>query len=404
MLDIYKEAINMNSSEANLLPDIDVLNSSFTLNAYNIQKLEISNKIRDLGFLQNNNYKATRFINELQRIVKNTQIEQSIMNSYFDDILEFYSGSQSVEYSNNWRSIFELFLLLANDKKRARSLFRIIKSEINHLDFSYLNDDEVYEKKKIFLLKRMKKDLKEKLNIAVALSTSLDAKFSLNEKIRLLAQIFRTSNMLNHTLVSYPLINYSKLESFPLMASYVSSFNERTKYFEFYEFKLKWTPRYINAIEFFIANFLNELCNKNHLSIDPNVIFNKFVKHNNLGTYLENPFGFYKSSNEQNKAHMAANYFLNITDYAGINPKVALVNTKIQEEDVLSTLDDPKSLLTTEYKIKLFKILNIAKEEKVNVLVFPEFYLPIALIIYIGIFALKNKISILTGIDYLTFN
>ncbi len=124
LLDIYKDAINTNSSEANLLPDLDVLKSSFTLNAYNIQNLEISNKIRDLGFLQNNNYKATRFINELQRIVKNTRIEQSIMNNYFDDILEFYSGSQSVEYSNNWRSIFELFLLLANDKERARTLFR----------------------------------------------------------------------------------------------------------------------------------------------------------------------------------------------------------------------------------------------------------------------------------------
>jgi len=253
-------------------------------------------------------------------------------------------------------------------------------------------------------LKRLKKDLKEKLNIAVALATSLDANFSLNGKIRLLAQIFRTSNMLNHTLVSYPLINYSKHESFPLVGLAMSALSTKGQNaFELEEFKLKWTPRYINAIEVFMANFLYGFCNKNHLSIDPNVIFNRFVKYNNLGAYLEDSFCFHETSDDQNKAHMVANYLFHIIDNANINPKVALVNTKVKEEDVLSTLDDPTSLLTIKYKTKLFKILNTAKEEQVNILVFPEFYLPTAWLIDIAIFAIKNKISIVTGIQYLTF-
>lgn len=93
LLDIYAETIHMNSSEANLLPDTDVLSSSFTNTAYNIQNLDISNKIRELGFLRNNNYNATRFVNALLRLVKNTHVSNDVMNQYFEQIEEFYQGS-----------------------------------------------------------------------------------------------------------------------------------------------------------------------------------------------------------------------------------------------------------------------------------------------------------------------
>lgn len=111
----------MNSSETNLLPDTDVLSSSFTNTAYNIKNLDISNKIRELGFLRNNNYNATRIVNALLRLVKNTYVNEKEMDQYFEQIEEFYQGSQSVEYSNNWRSLFELYLL-CNENKRARKL------------------------------------------------------------------------------------------------------------------------------------------------------------------------------------------------------------------------------------------------------------------------------------------
>lgn len=402
LLDIYAEIINMNSSEANLLPDVDVLNSSFIRSAYNIKNIEISNKIRDLGFLQSNNYNATKFINGLQRIVKNTNMEKSKVEGYFDEILEFYSGSQSLEFSNNWRAIFELFLL-ANDKIRARLLFRNIKAEIEKLTFESLNEEEVYEKQKRTLIKRLKENLNDKLYIAAALATSLDANFSNKSKVRTLARAFRTSNMLNHTLVSYPLINYSKLESFPLInpaLSFTSSQGENI--FLLDEFKLRWTPRYINALEFFIANFLYGFSNKKHLIRDPNEIFNKFVQHNNLGQYLENPFKFSSTSKAEKENHMAENFLFSIRDNARTDPKIALVNTKIKENDVLSSLVHPMSQLTIENKTRLYRILNTAKEESADILIFPEFYFPIAWLMDVATFSVKNKISIVTGLQYLT--
>ena len=95
LLDIYAETIHMNSSEANLLPDTEVLSSSFTNIAYNIKNFDISNKIRELGLLRNNNYNATKFVNALLRLVKNTNIGGEMIKEYFDQIEEFYHQCQT---------------------------------------------------------------------------------------------------------------------------------------------------------------------------------------------------------------------------------------------------------------------------------------------------------------------
>lgn len=400
LLDIYAETIQMNSSESNLLPDVDILSSSFAKNAYNIQNLEFSNKIRDLGFLQNNNYKATRFINLLQRLIKNTTIDPITTSNYLDQIEEFYCGSQSVEYFNNWRAIFELFLL-SGDRNRVHNFYVKTQEEIKKLNFMDLVEDEVYERTKRKLIDKLKQDLNKKLKIAAALATSLDYNFSTNISVRSLAKCFRESNMLNHNMVAYPLLNYSLIQNIPLTGSNLSTLmKDSNSAFELDRFKLKWSPRYINSIEFYIANFLYVFHDKSKMAADPNIIFNKFVKYNNLGSYLIDPFETKKCAN----AGGSINYLLRIKDYASRNPKVALVNTNITESEVLSTLTTPDKNLTIENKFRLFKILNTAKGEKVDILVFPEFYFPTSWLMDIAMFAIKNKITIVTGLQYLTYN
>ena len=85
------------------------------------------------------------------RLVKNTYINHEVMDKYFEQIEEFYKGSQSVEYSNNWRSIFELYLL-CGENDRARKLYVKIIDEIKKLNFNLLDDDELLEKGKRILL------------------------------------------------------------------------------------------------------------------------------------------------------------------------------------------------------------------------------------------------------------
>lgn len=395
LLDIYAETIHMNSSESNLLPDTDVLSSSFTNTAYNIENLDISNKIRELGFLRNNNYNATRFVNALLRLVKNTYVSEEVMGQYFEQIEEFYQGSQSVEYSNNWRSLFELYLL-CNENDRARALYAKIGEEIKKLNFDLLESDEVLEKKKGTILRHLIADLKEKLDIVAALTTALNYSFGRTKKVRDLAVLFRNSNMLNHTMVAYPLLNYSSISDVSLTEISISKLFEKSpKAFELDKFKLQWSPRYINAVEFYIADYLHSFNGKAY-GDNPCLVHDKFIGYNQLGEYAKSGYLFELTDGHPNCAD------IQLTNDSPVNPKVALVNTNISVDDALNTIVDPKKCLTLKAKVRLFKILNIAKEENVDILVFPEYYFPLPWLLDISMFALKNQITIITGLQYIT--
>lgn len=395
LLDIYAETIHMNSSEANLLPDTEVLSSSFTNIAYNIKNFDISNKIRELGLLRNNNYNATKFVNALLRLVKNTNIGGEMIKEYFDQIEEFYRGSQSVEYSNSWRSIFELYLL-CNEDSRARRLYLTISYEIKKLNFELLENDELLEKKKKTILRRLIKDLNEKLYISAALTTALNYSFGKTKKVRDLAVKFRNSNMLNHSLVSYPLLNYSSIPEISLTEINISElFEKSSKAFELDRFKLQWTPRFINASEFYIADYLHSFKGRGY-GDDPNLIHKKFLEYNQLGDYAKSEYEYEVTNDHPNCVN------IKLIDSNPQNPKVALVNTNISVEHAINSIVDLKKCLTLTNKIKLFKILNNAKEEKVNILVFPEYYFPLPWLLDISIFALKNRITLITGLQYIT--
>lgn len=395
LLDIYAEIIHMNSSEANLLPDTDVLSSSFTNSAYNVQNLDFSNKIRELGFLRNNNYNATRFVNALLRLVKNTHVGNDVMNQYFEQIEEFYQGSQSIEYSNSWRSLLELYLL-CGESERARSLYKKIVDEIKNLNFKLLDSDELLEKKKGEILKRLILDLKGKLEITAALTTALNYSFGKNKRVRDLAVLFRKSNMLNHSMVAYPLLNYSLISDVSLTEINVSKlFENSPKAFGLDKFKLQWSPRFINAVELYIANFLHSFKGQGY-GDDPSLIHDKFIDYNQLGDYARAEYVF-----ESTKGYPNCDD-IRLTNSSPSNPKVALVNTNISAEDALNAIIAPQKLLTLNSKVRLFKILNIAKEEKVDILVFPEYYFPLPWLFDISMFALKNHITIITGMQYIT--
>lgn len=399
LLDVYEETIRENSSEANLLPDTDILEKSFTKNAYNIQNLELSNKIRDLGFVKNNNYNASKFINSLHRILKNTRVDKEFIDEYLTQIEEFYHGSNGLEYSNSWRAIFELYLI-CDEKSRGNKFRNAIIGEINKLNFEYIEDDEILKSKRNKLLKKLKYDLKEKLQISIALAAALNPNFSRSAKISSLIQDFRNCNFMNHNLVSYPLLNYSSIGNNSLIEMDLSKlFSKSNRIFELNKFKLNWSPRFIRANEFYIEKFIHDLFNDKDGIKSLETIQARFFEYNNL-KYESSNLDFKKSKSNKD----IETFFVKYTNRTKYDSKIALVNTKISEEDAFSFLTKPEKILTHTFKSRVFSALNIAKKEKVDYIVFPEFYFPIQWLSDISRFAIENNISIITGLQYITIN
>lgn len=399
LLDVYEETIRENSSEANLLPDTDILKKSFTKSAYNIQNLELSNKIRDLGFVKNNNYNATKFINSLHRILKNTKVDKNFIDEYLTQIEEFYHGSNGLEYSNSWRAIFELYLI-CDEKSRGNRFRNEIIGEINKLNFKYIESSEILKGAKSKLLKKLKYDLKEKLQISIALAAALNPSFSKSAKISSLIQDFRNCNFMNHNLVSYPLLNYSSIGNNSLIEMDLSKlFSKSNRIFELDKFKLNWSPRFIRANEFYVEKFIHDLFNDKDTIKSLETIQARFFEYNNL-KYEGSNLNFKKSKSNND----IETFFIKYKNRTKYYSKIALVNTKINEEDAFSFLTKPENILTHTFKSRVFSALNIAKKEEVDYIVFPEFYFPIQWLSDISRFAIENNISIITGLQYITIN
>ena len=394
ILDIYREVIGKNSSEANLLPEEDILKISFTNSAYNIQNIDMSNKLRDLGLLVNNNYQATRYLNSFSRLIKNTSPSHSDVENVFDQVEEFYSGSKSIEYSNSWSKLFELYLL-CNEQERGRNFYKSIKQQIKQITLEYLSNDD-HLKRLPQVLKRIKSSLIEKLDIAISLAGAADFHILKQKRHYELAIAFRVSNMFNHNLSSYPLLNYSENNSMPLTEVNLQRIRENENALKYDLFKFEWSPRYIKSYEFYIANFLYDSTVKK-ATVYPNIIFDRYLKYNSLSK-TENT----EISVQEKSADGGITVYSAVIDKLKYDKhKIAIVNTKIVERQVLEYLENPQAALTLESKLSLYKCMNSALEGGAEFLVLPEFYLPIAWLVDVASFALNHNITVITGLQYI---
>jgi hypothetical protein len=403
LLKIYEEKININSSEANLLPDVEILEKSFTNGAYDLPSISGSNKISDFRFLQSDNYSATRFVNGLKEILKATSRPPLEINRSLDQILEFYRDSQGIEFYSSWKSIFELFTL-CKARKKANIFYLNLKAYIEKLNFTNLDGDELVEKKKSKVLRKLKFSMQETLKIAMSLAVSLDYNMAKGQHLRLYAKMFRKSNLLNHKLVTLPLFNFlsfDRIENISLIdvqsAQRIFIGEEN---FNFDPNRLEWAPRFIHFEELNFSLFLfSFLKQKKYYKSNYEWLFQKYLDINHLGTWAKIVVNLEErpATSDQNVNLLK----LSINRTAVSSPKVGLVSTNITESEALLAITNPSECLTFSKKKRLFSILNEAKKERTQYLSFPEFYLPITWLPEVWEFAKANNITIVTGLQYL---
>lgn len=410
LLDVYCKKIKKNSSEANLLPDIDVLSDSFNSRAYTMNSSDDSMKIRNLEFMESDNYNATLFINGLKGILKNASYDKKYIENYLTDIGNFYSGSQAIEFSNTWRTIFEL-LILCKDKDRANTFYLNVKKEIENLSFDYIEEDEIFSKKKQTILNNLKRSLVLKLDISIGLAVALDYDRGKQKKHKILGQKIRQTNMLSHNMVSFPLINYSMDDSIDGISlinldlnKILSNVTLRKKIFKLDEEKIRWSPRFIHLHELYFCFFYFYIGSEEKLLNEKKkTIFKSYVRINCLSDKIPNPI-IYDEEKSFSELNIERKDVVITDNCDKKNTKVGLVNTKINEDEVLDILLNPAKGTTVKKKQSLYKILNAAKEEKVKYLVFPEFYMPALWLSDIGNFTKQFGITVVTGLQYITCN
>ena len=419
LIEVAERQLRNNSSEANLLPEFDEIKKHFNDIAYFFNSIGGSTKIRDIGILQSNNYAASKSITLMKQLLKNTYVtkqDRVQIEEYLNELLEFYSGSSAFEYMGSWTSIFELLLqlkVLSGDVKKrdpfAKRFYHNIVNYIDHtLSFDFLNEKEIYAKKKRAILRKLKQNLKDRLGIAISTAMALDYRWntstsSVNHNIEL-AKKFRKSNIFNHNLISFPLLNYLPFDQIS-----TCSFIEIQKdpwdspsSFMLDKKRLNFTPRFIHLDELFIYYFMKSTQNgKKEFDSRSNLeaIWERYAKLNNVERFA--PDGV--ATQDHVELQESGVDLINIYIPNGTPAKyyVGLANTTVTEEDALQSLIHPEHKMTIKDKEQLFRMANTAVKEGANFITFPEFFVPIVWLKDLTRFAQKNDVTIIAGLRYI---
>ena len=160
------------------------------------------------------------------------------------------------------------------------------------------------------------------------------------------------------------------------------------------KFKLKYSPRFIHFEEINLFHFVKQYQSGGdvyHQSYEN--LYNEFQEINNITTHCQ-----INSSFDENHLIETIDYHM---DLELDKVCVGITSIKIEKEDVIGQINNPSKFLTVDNKKKLFHLLQEGVQNHANIIVFPEFYIPIAWINEIANYAKSKNITIVGGLQIL---
>ena len=407
-------------SQMNVIPDTELSLVDFEEAAYAKTGIGTSTKIRDIGIMEIDRFQLGWHMSQIvmnNRIKKRyiTRVEKVQRQNEGDSILRFFTGSKALEYSSNWINVMYYFLLTAETNRNAWKQFeRNIRSAIKEIKASQI--ENLKKGKKRTIVTRLKRNLELHFDICTATVLSLYPQFSRKEKrevIKLALQL-RKANLFNHYLVSFPLINYSDDLDENCDLTSVSPEQIRNMGLKIQKSnKTKFSPRFINLDEIYQFVFLRQ-CTKggNYYQNTENMTVSDKL------FFIEDYFYEVNQINKNTAGHIALaidniknnGYILQKVELGDAcdtkeKVKIAIANIKLNTKRCCFGLKCAEDVTLNRLDlISFMKRAYADGKEKVDFLVFPEFYMPLQWVSDVLAFVRKSGITVISGLQYVTYN
>ncbi|WP_281695958.1 hypothetical protein [Bacteroides clarus] len=456
VIDKLKKELDERTSEFRDIPLSADEDSSFETCAYHLLYDGSEGKIKTLKDYKENRYGLTLYLTN--KIFSSLRQKDKLSKEDAFKILTLFKGLNCIEYYRMWEKIFTLFLINNNAKEYVEFYFHCIDQidKIESIDSSKTVENTNVEYASI------RDTLIEYLDCAHELSLALNPQFisktrgvsrhfefkanelKLSSRTLFFSNFeptnpqsfwitrFREANFIRHQYVSQPLLNYTKEAK--NNTSLIRLSIDHSKY-ELDDDLLKNSPRPVKFWECCIAYSYRELANsetgKGILSIFEKVKGEDIPNNRKEETpkeyqiYLDTVLETYKKANRNH----IADYILSGDDYKHnfykskvryddhlcrtelfVNcskiikkPKIGFGNTEVKEQNIISSLRGEPNISSDRYN-KIATILNRAREEDVDVLLFPESFIPINLLSSLSRYAEKNRTMIITGLEHVKIN
>lgn len=359
--------------------------------------------------------------------------------SQVEEFLKFMNDQNIFKFIIYLEKIFTLLIMGISPKEDRSNKNKLIDYFYILLDNFYKKIDNLisYEKDKIYL----DRFLKNSFTFALSLNPTIDFK-----KLKYISQKYNAdfsklkndlfkiaqSNMFNRTFINYPLLNYLNFSE----EDYYNINFLNNRYLKILKFnytkeeankditesiklnlkKIKLTPRFIHLNHINIYYIKMNICKhqfKNEIDFDNINILDESKRIFEIQFDLQKKVEDEKFSYlfERNLKHLkeSSDYDFNFfkvnsdSDEKFDSLRVGVSSILIEDKDILEQLNDDYSFSLNK-KEKIIFILNQAKINKVNFLVFSELSIPIELLKLLSEFSRINNIVITGGLEYVLCN
>lgn len=399
-------------SQVNIVPSNDIQLQDFEEMAYVIHNFSNETKIRDLGQIEVDRFKLGMYMSGIVRNSRykltymSTKEEKKQRQNEKDKLVKFFVGSKALEYNSNWINALYYFLLNSTSEKRYWNKFEEeVRYAIRKLTIKHL--DSIKKGKERIIKSKMKKNLDLQFDICVATALAINPKFSKKEKREILDLCYkiRNANLFNHYLVSFPLINYSDNMQMNIDLSNIDLDRLESEDLNIHKSrKMKLSPRFINFDELFQFAFVRDIANGNAKIMSENMINNirdTFLKVNCINMKWAKPLCISIEGEEDSEYNLQKINLYNKERELN-NIRIAVANIKLNIDDCCMGLNDIEVARNRKNFLDFLNEAYTDEKNKVDYLVFPEFYLPLSWMQDILAFSRKTGITVISGIQYVT--
>ena len=417
MINDFINHVRENKSEFRHIPDIDFDNDWNDINKiFDIKNNDTINKFRGISKVSINKFELSKFLGRYLRTI--SLIDDPYIKESISKLKKALNSQDLLENYTLWDQLFEVYVLSEAWDDLAELVNRIIKSiiEIPKIGFT---QKSLYLYLKSSLNRSLSLVWGEGYNLFIQSMMHYEYSDSIIESayddIR---YGFLSTRMLDQSLIPVVLdcIDGLKLREETHKTINLSRLDQVLPYTKLdYKSYYKYNPVLVPLFSYSILNCFNTL-NPNYYNDRDVSDYDNY--RNYSGVYFNDlikDFSLFSSSNfNQDNTKLPFSVkspdkksknirFIDVKSDTKDRIKIALANIKLDHED-FGKIVIGKPVRTKERYKAFVNVVNAAIEENVDMLVFPESYLPFEWLNALVNKCIKNNMAVITGIEHIIAN
>lgn len=434
-LEVFKKEIEERSSAFRFLPE-DHIDNELDKFAYDILYDGSTNKLRSVVGLAENETELARYLSSHITAHRLSKLDKK--DVVIPQLKVFFNGVNTITYNRLWEKVYQYGVIL-NRPSFVIDFYKMVTTETEKIKFSS-DLETLTSTKKGSLTKRLRADLEHYNNLALSLCLGLleigpyerlvlhelnsaiygveaildlpfdewpSAEglsglplFAYYKKLNPLVRDFRKANMIRHSLVAWPLANFTEYKGSLLDDSEFLTSNT----FKLIQEKIKFSPRFVHFDEYQLFKL--------------NTALNDFSANSTLSDWIKDSIAEYTSMSGWHdigvKFEVLGQKFNDslIVEHLkvgeSVKPKLlrlALANTQVNEADIECAARRDKSPNTSfSRQLKLFHLLNSSLKEKADLFILPEVAIPVSWLPFMVAYARRHQIGMVFGLEHWVVN